>query len=57
MVNNTVMDVMRNDSYYDKYSDEELFSMKIPDLKVFKICTNAEYLNLKEVIRDNSIKI
>lgn len=40
-----------------KYSDEELFSMKIPDLKVFKICTNAEYLNLKEVIRDNSIKI
>ena len=24
MVNNTVMDVMRNDRYYDKYSDEEL---------------------------------
>ena len=40
-----------------KYSDEELFSMKIPDVKVFKICTNAEYLNLKELIKVNSDKI
>lgn len=39
-----------------KYREEDLFSMKIPDLKVFKICTNIEYLNLNEVIKINSEK-
>lgn len=40
-----------------KYSDKDIFSMKIADLKVFKICTNTEYLNLNEVIKINSEKI
>lgn len=39
-----------------KYKDEELFMMKNPKLKVFKICTTNEYKALPEAVKNNSIK-
>ena len=36
--------------------DEELFMMKNPKLKVFKICTTNEYKALPEAVKNNSIK-
>lgn len=39
-----------------KYKDEELFMMKNPKFKVFKICTTKEYEALTEAIKNNSIK-
>lgn len=37
-----------------KYSDDVLFSMKNLEFKVFKICTNQEYFNLPDIMKDNA---
>lgn len=41
---------------FAKYNEEELFMMKEPKLKVFKICTSSEYESLAESIKNNSNK-
>lgn len=57
-VKNRIEEVFKYDiQELSKYGDYELFSMKNPELKVFKICTTYEYAELAEVIKDNSIKI
>lgn len=40
-----------------RYKDVELFTMKDPEIKVFKICTSIEYLKLDEIINVNSNKV
>lgn len=56
-VKNRIEEVFKYDiQELSKYVDEELFMMKNPKLKVFKICTSSKYEVLTEAVKNNSIK-
>lgn len=57
-VRNRLNEVFKYDiQELERYAEHDLFLMKNPKIKVFKICTSLEYLKLDEIIKINSDKV
>lgn len=57
-VRNRLNEVFKYDiQELERYAEHDLFAMKNPKIKVFKICTSFEYLKLDEIIKINSDKV